>query len=386
MGQFLKDPQAAQQEMQQMINNNVNRVVDVGLNLFNRKSSKKLMREQMQYQMLMQQQAQAWQEKMWNEANAYNDPKNQRARLESAGINPAMALGGVQGATASSMTSPTSSQGSVPALEGFVNPVDKQLARESAAAAIAMQRASASKTEAEADLVKSQLPYATKKAEAEVNNLIELGNVYRQQTEKLFQEAVSVKGQNELFERTKDWLADNVYIQNQQARQDLALKEIEVKIAQFNLSMLPDRTRLEFAELNARINNQLAQVALAYSEKRLTEQQFLTELNRTEEAYWQSQTVKSNLKYAEKLQPIALHKATEEATYARRSNKFGWRVCNVLGNVIGAALGAGAAVYGAGAIKGAKGAAGPAALGRGPAAFGSPAIATNITDSFWNIP
>ena len=33
-----------------------------------------------------------WQERMWNQTNEYNSTKNQRKRLEEAGINPSLAF------------------------------------------------------------------------------------------------------------------------------------------------------------------------------------------------------------------------------------------------------------------------------------------------------
>lgn len=46
-----------------------------------------------------------WQEKMWNEQNAYNDPSAVRSRMESAGFNPYMTLGSGSFASAGSVGS-----------------------------------------------------------------------------------------------------------------------------------------------------------------------------------------------------------------------------------------------------------------------------------------
>ncbi|AXH75820.1 MAG: DNA pilot protein [Microviridae sp.] len=44
-----------------------------------------------------------WQEDMWNKTNAYNDPSAQRARMEAAGMNPALMYGGGQGGGTTTM-------------------------------------------------------------------------------------------------------------------------------------------------------------------------------------------------------------------------------------------------------------------------------------------
>lgn len=46
-------------------------------------------------------------ENMWNKANEYNTPANQRTRYEQAGINPYMALGAITGGNAQTASSPS---------------------------------------------------------------------------------------------------------------------------------------------------------------------------------------------------------------------------------------------------------------------------------------
>ena len=53
-----------------------------------------------------------WQQDMWNAANEYNTPYNQRQRLEAAGINPYMAMSNISTGTATS--SPSGSAASAP--------------------------------------------------------------------------------------------------------------------------------------------------------------------------------------------------------------------------------------------------------------------------------
>lgn len=61
-----------------------------------------------------------WQKDMWNAANEYNSPYNQRQRLEAAGINPYMAMGNISTGTATS--TPSGASASAPSAPQ-INPV-----------------------------------------------------------------------------------------------------------------------------------------------------------------------------------------------------------------------------------------------------------------------
>ena len=69
-------------------------------------SNLKAVRETNQQNKELFQQQLGFTEEMWNRANAYNSPSEQRRRLEDAGFNPYLALQAVQGAQASAATSP----------------------------------------------------------------------------------------------------------------------------------------------------------------------------------------------------------------------------------------------------------------------------------------
>ena len=84
-----------------------------GRNQQRRQHSYDMQMAQMNYdygrEMLKRQQD--YQTQMWNAENEYNSAKNQRARLEEAGLNPYLMLDGGNAGTASSVTSPSSSPG-----------------------------------------------------------------------------------------------------------------------------------------------------------------------------------------------------------------------------------------------------------------------------------
>lgn len=54
---------------------------------------------------------------MWNAENAYNDPSQQIQRLQSAGLNPYLAISGVQGNTAGSMSTPSANATRAPTMQ-----------------------------------------------------------------------------------------------------------------------------------------------------------------------------------------------------------------------------------------------------------------------------
>ena len=62
----------------------------------NNEWSEKMMQKQMDYNT-----------DMWNKTNAYNDPTNQRARLERAGLNPSLMMNGGSAGIASAASGPS---------------------------------------------------------------------------------------------------------------------------------------------------------------------------------------------------------------------------------------------------------------------------------------
>lgn len=76
-----------------------------------------------QYNRMMMQEQNKWNLDQWHRQNAYNDPSEQRKRLEKAGINPAIALGSISPGQAESLTSAGAHPAETPQLSNAMQPL-----------------------------------------------------------------------------------------------------------------------------------------------------------------------------------------------------------------------------------------------------------------------
>lgn len=76
-----------------------------------------------QYNRMMMQEQNKWNLDHWHRMNAYNDPSEQRKRLEKAGINPAIALGSISPGQAEALTSAGASPAETPQLSNAMQPL-----------------------------------------------------------------------------------------------------------------------------------------------------------------------------------------------------------------------------------------------------------------------
>lgn len=83
-------------------------VVSAGANAI---SAQLASRRQYKYTKMLQEQQNAWNEKMWNAQNEYNTPANQVQRLKDAGINPALAVSDGQLSTGQAGSAAPAAQG-----------------------------------------------------------------------------------------------------------------------------------------------------------------------------------------------------------------------------------------------------------------------------------
>lgn len=102
-------------------------LTSIGSNRRQYKFQKKLAQQQFEYQKELFNMSSAENERMWNLENAYNDPSAQRARLEAAGLNPALlysnSASGASGVGATLDTPSTPSYGQIPQMDYDPNPV-----------------------------------------------------------------------------------------------------------------------------------------------------------------------------------------------------------------------------------------------------------------------
>lgn len=76
-----------------------------------------------EYNRQMMRESNQWNLDHWHRMNAYNDPSEQRKRLEKAGINPAIALGSISPGTAESLTSAGAHPAETPQLSNPMQPL-----------------------------------------------------------------------------------------------------------------------------------------------------------------------------------------------------------------------------------------------------------------------
>lgn len=91
---------------------------NLSTNLINTPFQRAAAKQQFQYQLALQNNQNAWQEKMWNAQNEYNTPANQAERLRQGGYNPALvASNGQLSGLAGSAGSAGSSSYSMPNMQ-----------------------------------------------------------------------------------------------------------------------------------------------------------------------------------------------------------------------------------------------------------------------------
>lgn len=212
------------------------------INQLNNEFNERMMQKQMDYNTMM-----------WEKENAYNDPAEQRARLEKAGFNPYMMMSNVTTGNAQGAGS-TSAASAAPAAPQQAMQYNMQ----GIADAILMAKQGANlDAEREQQLIDNQTRM--------MRNMSEIGNtIARTQNEKI---------QNKLL-RTQYSYADQLHqvqIANQEAQTAKILRE--TVLLNKELSIFDERTRLDFAQRSANI-------MLTNAQRGLTKQQTVHEIQK----------------------------------------------------------------------------------------------------------
>ena len=126
----------------------------------------------------------ALQQKLVQDANAYNTPANQMQRFQDAGLNPYMMLGQVNAGNQTSVAS-TSPIDYSSGVQGVGNAVNTLIQAASAGSQIEVNKATIAKTESETAL--NQIDAQTRAAEnvARLNQLVKQGVLTQQQADNL---------------------------------------------------------------------------------------------------------------------------------------------------------------------------------------------------------
>lgn len=129
----------------------------------------------------------ALQQKLVQDANAYNTPANQMQRFQDAGLNPYMMLGQVNAGNQTSVAS-TSPVDYSSGVQGVGNAVNTLIQAASAGSQIEVNKATIAKTESETAL--NQIDAQTRAAEnvARLNQLVKQGVLTQQQADNLSQQ------------------------------------------------------------------------------------------------------------------------------------------------------------------------------------------------------
>lgn len=129
----------------------------------------------------------ALQQKLVQDANAYNTPANQMQRFQDAGLNPYMILGQVNAGNQTSVasTNPTDYSSGI---QGVGNAANTLIQAASAGSQIDVNNANVQKTKSETEL--NLIDAKTRAAEnlARINQLVEQGHLTKQQADNLSQQ------------------------------------------------------------------------------------------------------------------------------------------------------------------------------------------------------
>lgn len=192
----------------------------------------------------------------WNRENRYNDPSQQRARLEAAGLNPYLMMNGGSAGNASSMTpSSLASSNNTPSVQPYnydFSGISQSYMQDQ------LNTAMIRKTNAEAAGQEKQNQWIDAKTQAEVNNILQnteyqKGNTYLNQ--------VRSNLENFNLQRSKMLLVGdlaNQDLQNQQlsesivnTRANTLFTSMQASLADANLKWLPKEKEAQLAQYSA---------------------------------------------------------------------------------------------------------------------------------------
>lgn len=221
----------------------------------------------------------AYQTEMWNKQNEYNDPSAQRARLEAAGLNPYMMMNGGSAGVAGSVSGTQGSAPSAgaPGAQGVQSPTATPYSADYSgvmqglghAIDTIMTGSQRNIQNAQADNLRIEGKYIASKA------IAELYKTYNEA--KNDDERVAI--QRVLSSIQKDLSASQVAVNNENVRQIQAQTRIAVTenlLREQELKFLPQAQKLQLAQ-------GVADIALKYSQKNLTEKQARHEIEKLAE-------------------------------------------------------------------------------------------------------
>lgn len=263
------------------------RQIDYNYDMFNRQASfsNEQLEKQNAFNEAMADKANAFTLSMWNKTNEYNSPENQRARLESAGLNPYMMMNGGNAGTAqfASGTSASSGSSGMPSAGGINTPTATpvQVAPETldltpAASMLSRmtdqllteqkQTADIANVDAMTEAQKIENKYKVSQIVSELQNRI--ADTRNKKLQSTYQNIIN---QFTADNQIADLKRKNQEVKNMKMSYELS--QVEVAMRQEQLKQLPEQLRLSVA-------TGYADVALKYAQGELTRTQAKHEIEK----------------------------------------------------------------------------------------------------------
>lgn len=246
---------------------------------------------------------QQFQTDMWNKTNEYNSPAAQRERLEAAGLNPYMMLNGGSAGTAQTMSgaSGAAPSGGAPSGQGVTPPTATPYSADYSGITAGLGRAidvlssmpDRKVKEAQADNLRIEGKYIAGKAMAQI---LQMKTEAKTKEARLALDKLIADFDNNL--KVSNMAVNEQNIAESKARTQLAITENLFR--QKELDFLPQAQKLQLAQ-------GAADIALRYSQKKLTDEQAKHEVQKlsetiartelTNQQYWteQANTVNAQL-------------------------------------------------------------------------------------------
>lgn len=234
---------------------------------------------------------QQFQTDMWNKTNEYNSPAAQRERLEAAGLNPYMMMNGGSAGTAQTMsgTSGAAPSGGAPSGQGVTPPTATPYSADYSGITAGLGRAidvlssmpDRKVKEAQADNLRIEGKYIAGKAMAQI---LQMKTEAKTKEARLALDKLIADFDNNL--KVSNMAVNEQNIAESKARTQLAITENLFR--QKELDFLPQAQKLQLAQ-------GAADIALRYSQKKLTDEQARHEFQKLSETI--ARTALTNQQY-----------------------------------------------------------------------------------------
>lgn len=299
------------------------RQIDYNYDMFNRQASfsNEQLEKQNAFNEAMADKANAFTLSMWNKANEYNSPENQRARLESAGLNPYMMMNGGNAGTAqfASGTSASSGSSGMPSAGGINTPTATpvQVAPETldltpAANMLSRmtdqllteqkQTADIANIDAMTEAQKIENKYKVSQIVSELQN--RLADTRNKKLQSTYQNIIN---QFTADNQIADLKRKNQEVKNMKMSYELS--QVEVAMRQEQLKQLPEQLRLSVATA-------YADISLKYAQGELTRTQAKHEIEKTLETMSKRMGIDLDNDLKVQISDDLVKKAQAEATRA----------------------------------------------------------------------